>query len=240
MREINYGGSVVSPQVRTLGDMIEFLCDRDSITMPSGTPLYYMYRDLALSRGDRALMKSSHLRYDITIIPPRMLGREYVKTAGHYHPIVPGTDLSYTELYEVLEGTAHYLLQKEEGGVITDVILVEAKKGDKVIIPPNYGHVTINPSNKELKMSNLVSDRFESIYGPYKERRGAAYYELAGGLEKNTAYGQVPEVRRVKAKRSKELGLGRDEEIYSLVRKGIDRLDFLNTPQKHSWLFGLY
>ena len=43
-----------------------------------------------------------------------MLGSEYVKTVGHYHPPVPGTDVSYPEIYQVLDGSATYLLQKVE------------------------------------------------------------------------------------------------------------------------------
>ncbi len=143
MKELLFGNTKVAPDVRRLSNMKEVVYDREFLAKSKDIDLYYMYRDLALSRKDREAMQSEDLRYDITIIPPRMLGTEYVKTLGHYHPIVPGTTLSYTELYEVLEGEAHYLLQKEEKGKITDVVLVKAGKGDKVIMSPNYGHVTI-------------------------------------------------------------------------------------------------
>ncbi|MHC1624410.1 MAG: glucose-6-phosphate isomerase family protein, partial [Methermicoccaceae archaeon] len=111
--------------------------------------IYYMFRDLYLSRKDRDTLIDHNLRYDITIIPPAMLGCEYVKTAGHYHPNVPGTDVSYTELYEVLSGEGTYLLQRRQGEQDTeleDVIVVKASEGDKVLIPPGYGHITINAS----------------------------------------------------------------------------------------------
>jgi glucose-6-phosphate isomerase len=169
-----------------------------------------------------------------------MLGAEYTKTLGHYHPMIPGAGLSYTEIYEVLEGVAHYLLQKEENGKITDAVLVKAEKGDKIIMPPDYGHVTINPGRKELKMSNLVSSKFSSVYQPYKDKHGGAYYELEKGFVKNGNYGKVPELRIVDAKRIPELGLKKTEEIYSLVRKDLTKLGFLNKPQEYEWLTGLY
>ncbi len=240
MKENMLANTKVLPDVRKLSDIKDVAYDKEFLAKTKDLDIYYMYRDLALSVKDREDMQKEGLRYDITVIPPRMLGTEYVKTLGHYHPIVPGTALSYTEIYEVLEGKAHFLLQKEEKGRITDVVLVEAEKNDKVIMPPNYGHVTINPANKELKMSDLVSSRFSSIYQPYKDKHGGAYYELREGFVKNPHYGKLPNLRTVKAENLPELGLKRSEEIYSLVRKDIKKLDFLNRPQDHGWLNKLY
>jgi|GEM_PF-2282682 glucose-6-phosphate isomerase len=43
------------------------------------------------------------------------MGLEFVKTCGHYHPPVnPKLRYTYPEMYEVLEGDAHYLLQCAE------------------------------------------------------------------------------------------------------------------------------
>jgi glucose-6-phosphate isomerase len=158
--ELRFGDNIIEPDIRMLSDMQEVVYDRTWLENSSDIELYYMYRDLALDDTDRRILRNANLRYDITMIPPRRLGKEFVKTAGHYHPKVSGTDLSYTEIYEVLEGEAHYLLQKLEKNKITDAVLIKAVKGDKVVIPPDYGHVTINPSEKELRMANLVSDRF--------------------------------------------------------------------------------
>ena len=63
------------------------------------------------------------------------------------HPENPaGT--GYPELYEVVEGVAHFLLQKK---TLEHIVLVKAAKGDIVLIPLGYGHVTINPSRDEIK-----------------------------------------------------------------------------------------
>ena len=78
---------------------------------PDDLELYYMYRDLAKNKTDRRKIIENDLRYDITILAPVMLGKEFNKTVGHDHPIVPGTDITYPELYEVLKGEAIFLLQ---------------------------------------------------------------------------------------------------------------------------------
>ena len=128
---------------------------------------------------------------------PGPLNGEYVKTKGHYHPENP-VCVGYPEVYEVLEGKAHFLLQKKS---LDDIVLVEAAMGDIVLIPPGYGHVTINPAPEEtLTMANLVSTAFSSEYGFYGEMHGAAYYELAANiLEKNPRYPDIPAIRKTDA-----------------------------------------
>jgi len=151
--------------------------------------------------------------------------------------------MTYPELYEVLEGEAHYLLQRmeqEQGrGTerITDVVVVTAKKGDKVLIPPNYGHVTINPSEATLKMANWVANAFSSIYEPIKMKGGAAYFELTNGeFVKNAKYGGVPDIRFLKpsdvekeAGLNLNLNLSKETEMYGLIKQP-ETLAFLTNP----------
>jgi len=195
--------------------------------------LYYMFRDVSKNEKDEKQIIERGLRYDITIIPPNTLGAEFVKTAGHYHPLLPGSQMTYPEMYEVLEGEAHYLLQcrDDDGSTwkITDVIVVKAKKGDKVIIPPNYGHVTINPSKATLKMANWVARAFSSIYGPIEVKGGAAYFELTNGeFIKNENYGPVPDIRFLKPEETGIKQIKRDNEVamYELLREP-EKLQFL-------------
>ncbi|MEM2924490.1 MAG: glucose-6-phosphate isomerase family protein [Methanocellales archaeon] len=237
--ELRFGERVFKPEVRKLYDMKEVIFDREWLKTAPNLELYYMYRDLTLSKKDENASRQYCLRYDITIIPSFNLGREYVKTAGHYHPPL-NSNLTYPELYEVLEGKAHYLLQKPEKTDISrilDVVLIEAEAGDKVIIPPNYGHITINPTKKTLKMANWVSRNFTSIYDPYRRMGGGAYFELTNGeFIKNKNYIQVPEIRFLKPANFSEFGLQKNKEIYGLIRNP-EKLEFLNKPSQYKALF---
>jgi len=233
---LEFGSHRIKANVRMLSDMKDVIYDHDWISHAENVELYYMYRELSLSKKDALLIKEHGLRFDITVIPPRMLGCEYVKTAGHYHPLVPGTNFTFPEIYEVLGGEAHYLLQKPDGEGIEDVIMIKACQGDKVIIPPGYGHLTINASNKVLKMANWVADNFESIYPPIKEKRGGAYFLLETGTVVNKKYDHVPEIRIFEPANLKELGLQKNKEMYGLVRD-MNKLEFLKKPHEHEWLF---
>lgn len=235
---LKFGKRWIKPSIRRLSEMREVVYDKTWLQRSNDIDLYYMYRDLAINENERRIIHRNNLRYDITIIPPLRLGCEYVKTAGHYHPQVTGTDVSYPEIYEVLEGKAHYLLQKVKDSRILDVILIEAKRNDKVIIPPNYGHITINPSNRRLKMANFVSSKFSSVYEPVREKKGGAYFELVGNrFVKNENYGKIPELRRIKAINPSEIRLKRTDNMYSSVVKNPKIPEFLNMPQNYSKLF---
>jgi len=239
MAGLEFGGKVREPDVRRLFDMKDVILDQEWLNGAENFDLYYMYRDLFLSRSDHSRLLDFDLRYDITVIPPGMLGCEYVKTAGHYHPNPEGSNISYPALYEVLEGEALYLLQNKDA---SDVVVVHASIGDKVLVPPDYGHVTINCSNKRLKMSNFVARSFSSLYEPFRKMAGAAYYYTRDGYLKNGHYRSVPEVRHLAAPDSTHLGLlglSKSREMYSLVREP-EKLDYLVHPQDHLDLFGRF
>ena len=179
--QLEFGGKARRPIFVGFSICKEVIFDQSWLAGAEDFELYYMYRDLFLSRADKEKLLQQDLRYDITIIPPHMLGCEYIKTAGHYHPLVPGGSVTYPELYEVLEGEALYLLQNQD---LSDVVAVYASAGDKVLVPPGYGHITINRSNKTLKMANYVARNFSSLYDPIRGEGGGSLLFHQGGLDK--------------------------------------------------------
>jgi glucose-6-phosphate isomerase len=222
-------GDLPAPDIRTIEDMHSVL--RDAECKETG-PLYYMYRDLALSPGDRRWMSEHNLRYDITVIRPMNLCGERAKTKGHYHP-QNASGTGYPEIYQVIEGHAHYLLQRID---LTDAALIRAVGGDLVIVPPLYGHVTINSGSTDLVMANIVSSVFNSEYAEYELKRGAAYYELSDGkIIRNPAYDRIPKLRRKVAGRLRRMKSLPAVSLYGMI--GNDILEFLNFPEKYPSLF---
>jgi glucose-6-phosphate isomerase len=171
----------LTPDVRHLDELRGLLYDKEWEKLSPNLELYYMYRMLKEDNG---------LRYDITIIPPKMLGSEFVKTKGHNHAGF------YGEVYMVLEGEGFYLFQKGDENEIEDVCVTKAKKGDVIIIPAGYGHVTINPSDtEELKMANWVKKEDKGNFSLFEKMQGACYYYTKQGWIKNENYKSVPELR---------------------------------------------
>ncbi|MHB1830475.1 MAG: glucose-6-phosphate isomerase family protein [Candidatus Micrarchaeaceae archaeon] len=217
-------GVAIKPGIRRLKDIEEVLADRGAAKgLDRNMPLYYMFR--AVGSKKYGEFKAHNLRYDITVILDCMIGDEFNKTLGHYHPEAE-KGLAYPEIYEVIDGSALFIFQRETDGA-TDVKLIDANKGDKILIPPNYGHVTVNNGRKELVLANLVADNFESDYKSIIKKAGAAVYAIGnGGLLLNQRYGDVF-VSRIDKLKIKNMQKG------SLMDRFLDdpgAFGFLNKP----------
>ncbi|MEW6721991.1 MAG: glucose-6-phosphate isomerase family protein [Candidatus Micrarchaeota archaeon] len=181
-------GSQTKKTTRTLSQMQKTL-----MSPPTGIPevdMYYMYRNV---------YKADDIRFDVTVIPSTSIKGECAKTHGHYHP---GSEEgpAYPEVYQVLRGQASFVLQKKNRNGSVDVMVVNAGEGDAVLLPPGWGHVSVNRGDDVLVLSNLVYDRFESLYSEYEDNQGAAYYIMKDGeLVHNTNY-IVHEMERLSAK----------------------------------------
>ena len=247
-RMISFGREAESvvPATRTLREAAHAYLEAPA---DGQAELYYMYRDVACAE-DRAAVKQHGVRYDVTVILPGCVGPEYMKTVGHYHPVTPGSDMTYPEVYEVLSGEATYLLQRpglvsrqppaasrqEAICAIDDVYAVVARPGDKVVIPPGYGHITINAGSEPLVMANWVAAEFESLYGAMRELKGGAYYLLSSGeWVKNPLYGVVPKLRFEAVKEYSQFGLRSGVGMYGLIRQAPEKLRFLTHPEEFSW-----
>lgn len=218
---------------RKISDMSEVIYDCKWFKDLKGDfNLYYMYRDFTREE-DKELFRKYSIRFDVTIIPPFKLGKELVKTAGHFHPEIK-EGVSYPEVYEVMHGEGIYLLQNETvKDDIIEIIIINGKKGDQILVPPGYGHITINPSQGDLLvMNNLVSSKFSSIYGSIKEKKGAAYLLLENNeWIKNPNYSQKLDIS------TKEPTKIDSKPFYLSFLENPDKWIFLNEPwTKKAWL----
>jgi len=173
----------IKPSIRYLEEMGEVIYDKEWLkTAPKDLELYYMHRKVK---------EKDELEYDITIIPSQVLGQELVKTKGHQH--------KKKELYIVLRGEAIFLLQKNKGKIIEDVYAVRTRKGEAIIVPPSYQHLTINPSNQELRLGNWVSKKGGHDYSYLQKMNGACYFYIKSAegkisWVKNKNYSKVPKL----------------------------------------------
>jgi glucose-6-phosphate isomerase len=206
--------------------------------------IYWMYRNLGL-KGDEDLLNIFRLRFDISVFVPCMLGREPMKTSGHYHPAPYRGAPAYPEIYEVISGEALYLLQKVdnmESGPdqvqVEDVIAMRVKAGEKAMMPPGYGHVTINTLDEPLVMANWVCADFKSFYGSTEQCRGFAYWLFnEGGRQRwvsNPTYAKpLPELRFAEPAGIPEFGLEAGVPMYQVCREHPEWFAFLLRPQDY-------
>ncbi|MEM1958020.1 MAG: glucose-6-phosphate isomerase family protein [Archaeoglobaceae archaeon] len=222
--ELEFGDFLFKPEIRKASDLKPVLAFPEKLT--SDFEAYYMFRDIYETEEDRKKIIQANLRYDFTIIPPAEIGKEKVKTYGHYHPENSHGE-TYPEIYQVIEGKALFIIQRRERDRVIDCVVIEAGEGDLVVVPPNFGHVTINPTDEVLLTSNWVCRSFVSIYEPYTNLRGACYYYVDERWIKNPNYNESPPL-----KYGKPFGKMK-EEMYCLVAE-IEKLEFLSNPSRYS------
>lgn len=219
----------VKKSERSLDELKPYLKNSDVDKGPN--PVYRVWRHVHLKK-DNEKIKAAGLRYDLTLIPPGMIDSEFVKTAGHCH-------LPFPEILEVLVGRAYFLLQSfandKDFKNIKAVYLIEAGPREKIIVPPGFGHNIINVFSEPLLTANLVSEKTEHNYAPYKNNHGACYYFLGNedliDIVKNPNYDSVPEIKKIRTKQYPEFGLIKGKSLYSLV-DSLEKLKFLNYPEE--------
>lgn len=171
-------------------------------------------------RGEnKKSLPQGELQYDLTRIYPGTINDEFHKTAGHYH------SEGYAELFEVLEGELITIL--ENGGTeeeASEAYAVKASVGDSVIILPDFGFCSINPSlNKELVISNWIDTRARNVYEAIEKNHGLCYYMINTSSEevspvKNPAYQGTPELIWLKPKK---------------LPQELESLEFLSSPNAY-------
>lgn len=169
----------IKPEIRFLNEVKKVLSDQKWAKTAKNFGVYFIYR---------GIKKKDGLRCDLIIIPSRMLGEEFPKTVGHEHLG------NLPEIYQVLQGRAIFLIQKSRNQKVEDVYAVLSKKGEVVIIPKKYGHLTINPGKEKLKVINFISEKCQNIYDLFIKKRGACYYYIKKGWIKNKNYLKIPKL----------------------------------------------
>lgn len=233
--------------VRTFAEMRDYIREPDA--RPTQDAIYTVHRGVA-RREDAEHIRAARLRYDITVIPPgHFAGRryEFFRTAGHYHATVPHESLAYPEVYEVVSGRALWLIQRPSAGnaaVLEEIYAIEAGPGEKAVMPPGFGHISINTQPEPLILANWISDSFAYDYDPYRRLSGGGYWALEGEMpgtiefERNPRYADVPELLKLQPKEVPELGLRRPQPLYTLAHE-LSRLSFLGDPEAFRELLAL-
>jgi glucose-6-phosphate isomerase, archaeal len=229
--------TVVEAKVRLLDELTPVALDPDACR-GSREVAYSMYNGV-YCEGDFHRLGELPLRYELTLMPPGRMGRELRKTHGHIHSVEPISSLTYTEICEVLVGTAHFIIQSSEpSGPTADMVLcVEVKAGQKIILPSGMHHCTINAGSEPLLLSGVVAVASTGIYSRFRNAHGAAYLEIADGdhtrFIPNPVYKRVAPLQMLSAREYPEFGLTAAQPLYTeFLRHRGDNWPFLADPHR--------
>ncbi|HIE51243.1 MAG TPA: glucose-6-phosphate isomerase [Armatimonadetes bacterium] len=222
-----HGKGVPESVPRSFAEMAKVVLDPRAL--PPKEVLYLMYRDFPTSPQ----VQAAGLRYDITVMFPKPVGRELPKTKGHIHSRPPGSTSSYPEVYQVLHGRALYELfgpWKGDTDEIETVFLVEAEPGDIVVVPPDHAHITHVLGQEPVVMANWVARDCQNDFHPIEQRRSGPVYLLAEGTHRPTIqFNPHYRVKQLRWEMARDSGRGfiRGVPIYTTV---------LRQPRQFGWL----
>lgn len=198
--------------------------------------LYTLYNDMG-DPDTRARLAAHGIRYDIGVLPPLKVGREYIKTTGHYHGST-GAQTPAAEAYEIVHGHAHFILQKQgpdDDRVVEDVAWIEATAGDRMIVPPDYAHVTINPGPDTLVMANVAATACELRFDRIVRMGGMSFFNIDEGGESvfvaNSNYEEVPPLREARLRDLGDAGIESSQPLYEAVADDPAGFAFITTPE---------
>ena len=206
---------------------------------PALQPQYLMYNGI-VRRADRERLAVTGMRYELTLMFPYAIGRERAKTLGHLHSAPPNSPLNYPEVCEVLHGTAYFVFQTMD----TDTrsapycAVLEAHPGDKVIIPPNLHHLTINAGDEPLLFADVIPLATRGIYESLAAMHGAAYLNtLDAGWIKNPHYVSMGDLQHWPADAYPVFGLMPDRPLYNVFSDSPDKLAWMLRPEQFGTTF---
>jgi glucose-6-phosphate isomerase, archaeal len=222
--EIEYPGA----EIRTLAQVRPMTEDSQAA---GPDHLYTIYMDIH-ERADRRTLHDQGLLYGAVIYNHGTIGRERLRSQSHRHSRKPGTNLRYSEVYEFWTGRGYVFLQKESAPEVTRAYLVRVRAGDKLVIPFGWAHLVVTDGDDVLSFGAWCARANKLEYAPLQALNGPCCYFLADGtLEANPRYAEIPEVIRVEARDLPDLGIPRDQPIYTSWRTNPELYRFLANPE---------
>lgn len=229
--------------VRSLSEMHDIYHDDELLQkgiVSSQKTVHRIYRTI----GDTEEIVKSDLKYDITVILPGDWDRQLPTTTGHYHLPIEGNSstIPSPDFYQLISGNVMAILQREtEKG--TEVLILQPKIGDWVLIPGEYAHSVVNIGKKPAVFANVCVRTPHLNYKPILERRGMGVY-----VTRNDSDGSIEIVRNRNYEKIAFVAMGQSQpnipnliidkqSLFELLNSHLDDLRFLTAPDSMPQIF---
>jgi glucose-6-phosphate isomerase len=219
------------PEYRCLDDIRRSLRNPDS---KGPDPVYSIVMDVGRSEH-RDELRRRMLLFGVVLYAAGRLGDEPVRSQGHIHAVAPHCGWSTPELFEIWEGQAVIYAQERASDDPGRCFAVNAKAGDKVVVPPGWAHCVINADPESRMMFGAWCDRqYGFVYDAVRAHHGLAWFPILDGQQKihwepNPAYqSSTLSVRNPRA--YPELGLNPALPIYEQFAADPESVQWVSEP----------
>ena len=235
-----YGNDVFgpSPENRTLDSIRPSLLNQNC----KGPDIVYsIVMDVGKTKDKDDLVKRN-LLYGVVSYAKGRLGNEPIRSQGHKHAISKSCMASTPEVYEIFYGEAYIYMQEYDEDNPGRCFAVHAKAGDKVIVPPNWVHATINGNPNDYMCFGAWCVRdYGFDYKGTRAHKGIAYFPIVNddnsiSFVKNDNYTASDLVIK-EPRLYKEFNLD-NNSIYKQYEDNHSKFDFVVNPNivKEKWI----
>lgn len=236
-KQFIYGEGVFGPTVaenRYLDDIRHSLLNKN-VSGPDN--IYTIAMDIG-KKKDQLDLNQRGLLYGMVRYAAGKLGNEPMKSQGHIHAISKISNMSTPEVYEILEGRALIYMQEKVEKEAGKCYAVEAVKGEIVVVPPGWGHCTINTStDRSMCFGAWCVRDYAFDYTTLKKQHGFAYspvFDPQNHLiwNKNDHYTSAELVIK-RPREYREFGIEKDVPIYYQYEQSPELFNFVSHPERY-------
>ncbi len=174
--------------------------------------------------GDQSVFENN-LKYDLLIIPPGLLGIEFIKSHIFYTPESHIRNrLRFSSVVEAINATTTILMQKiipnfeeEDQPTIEEGILIELKAGEKFAIPEGYYYTFINASEEPIILSRLYKNYNIADYTQDERTYTMAYFCIRKNARQELVYNpkfrKIPSIKKINPRANHFPIIGFEEHV---------------------------
>ena len=235
-----FGEGVYGPkvEVRHLSDIRKSLMDPNC---NGPEDLYGIVMDIG-NEKDREKMEERNLLFASCVYNFGQMGKEPIRSQGHIHSVSKSCNSSTCELYEIWEGEAIIYMQEYVKDNPGRCFAIRAKQGEVVIVPPYWGHQTVNANtDKPMVFGAWCVKDYGFDYDDVRAHRGLAYYPVVENKDivwnKNPNYEESTLIER-SPRIYTEFNIDPTKPIYEQFLEDPDRMLFVSRPEvaKDLWV----
>lgn len=190
--------------------------------------VYEEYGDL-FHKLDRELFENQHLHYELLVLPPGLLGIEFIKSHIYYSP---ASD-KFSTVVECLYGILTVIIQrnaiKDELDFETTIeegIMINLRKEDKIAIPSGYFYTFINTRNIPVIFSRVYRNKGVVDYSILEREQGLGYFAIRKNARTevvfNPRYKFIPKITKYTPNHSRFRIRCQKYPLYEAVKRDID------------------
>lgn len=186
---------------------------------------------------DSDVFSASPVKYELIVLPPGLLGIEFIKSHIYYSDPSEGKHSCVVECqYGILTILIQKNNEKDEFDFETSIkegILIKLRKGERVAIPSGYYYTFINTRDTAVIFSRVFKNKGIANYNLLEREKGLGYFAIRKNARTemvyNPRYKDIPKLTKKTPNCEEYQTEYNDMPLYQAVKKNTDYfIDILN------------